>query len=209
MTPVNPSDFGSSDKWPTPRTAPTPQDAVIHLCVACGDILPPAHWRRRQYEAPRFVRICGKCSVEVDADVTPAARETLRQLIIVDQLPIDPPKEENSKEVIDRIARGETTGNAPEPEFVRQFREVMTSKEDGHIIQRIWIELRHAIKRAGQVGYVTWADLETLIEAAIKRARKEIKGEQLRQEVIKRLTIMRDRTREQQPIDDPPPEDPK
>jgi len=75
--------------------------------------------------------------------------------------------------------------NAPEPESVKalvaQMQAARLSKQgngeqtDTQIVARIYAEFRWGLKKAGMIGQVTTAVVETMIETAIKRVRKEVK----------------------------------
>lgn len=64
---------------------------------------------------------------------------------------------------------------------------------DIETVAEIYNEFRFAIARAGQVSQVTYRDLETILEAAIKRCHRRIEDEQVKAAVIEKFTQAKNR----------------
>ena len=80
-----------------------------------------------------------------------------------------------------------------EPPALEAIREAFEGTDDSTVIARIWFEFRYGIKKAVQTSQVSWRDIQALIEAAMKRVRKEVKDAALKNQVNGRFMVMRKR----------------
>lgn len=109
--------------------------------------------------------------------------------------------------------------SSPEPESVKNLVSQMLPKNgassDNEIVTRIYMEFRWSLKKLGMTGMPTNADIIALLEAAIKRCRKQIHDLAIKEKAIAKFEESKDLLTGsgsdpafapgQQP---PPPEDP-
>lgn len=64
-----------------------------------------------------------------------------------------------------------------EPEMVKAMSARMMSAENGDVgtVIRIYNDFRWGIKKAAMIGKVNYRDIDVLLDAAIKRCRKQVK----------------------------------
>lgn len=154
----------------------------------CCDIPIRPKWRIRSGHdgQPRYVSICPECSKETSGEVNEEAKKLLRYALVNDLLAVDP--------AVDNVERIETK---EEPEMVKALTQLMKSEDDNAVAMRIWFNFRYAFKKANQLGQpMNWADIEALIEAAMKRTRKEIASEDNKKMILGRFEVMLNRVRE-------------
>lgn len=157
-------------------------------CPKCRTPFPLPVWRMRVEESPRFVSVCPRCRAEQPAVPDQAANERLRYQLVNDLLETDPPEDPSVEYA---------TTQAEEPESVKAFRLMVEGKDDKSAATRIWYEFRYSIKKKTQLGKaVSWQDIDSLIDAGIKRARKQLKTREMRVAVIGRFEVMKKRVQE-------------
>lgn len=154
----------------------------------CGTPFPLPIWRMRVEESPRFVSVCPRCRTEQPAEPDQAAHDRLRYQLVNDLLETDPPEDPTVEYA---------TTKAEEPESVKAFRLMVEGTDDKSAASRIWYEFRYALKKQTQLGKaVSWQDIDSLIDAGMKRARKQLKTREMRLAVIGRFEVMKKRVQE-------------
>lgn len=155
--------------------------------LCCKSPLAPK-WRIRSGQddaAPRYVGVCDTCHKETPFPIDDEAKRLLRYALVNDLLEVDP--------MVDNIEYRETK---EEPEAIKAYRQMMQGQDDASIAMRIWFEFRYATKKAAMIGEVTWPDMEALIEASMKRIRKQIGSAETRDKVLGQFQMMLNRVRE-------------
>lgn len=78
-----------------------------------------------------------------------------------------------------------------EPDSISEVREILNGQDDGSKVARIWFEFKYGLKRGTQsnpeFGY---ADIKALLQAAIKRVRREVKDPEVRNQVNGRFIVL-------------------
>lgn len=154
--------------------------------MCCGFPMVP-RWRisAGREMSPRYVATCDTCKKEHAAEIDDAARSQLRYALVNNLLEADDEKQEEGPK------------EKHVPEAVKVLSQLMEGEGDNSAAMRIWFDFRYAFKNAVMVGkQMNWDDIINLIDASIKRTRKNIKSPELRNQIIGRFIVMKKRCEE-------------